>query len=76
MGGHSIKNPRNGTGKYAGVLIKEQQIKGCLKVSSPGTTGINHNLQDKSWHEPGLSEAYEDDPSEIPQTQPSLHEPF
>lgn len=39
-GGAVLKISGMGQESSAGVLIKEQQIKGCLKVSSPGTTGI------------------------------------
>lgn len=46
------KNLRNGQRKYTGIS-KEQQMKGCHKVSSPGATGMNFNLPDKLWKEPG-----------------------
>lgn len=39
-GGTVLKISGMGQESSAGVLIKEQQIKGCLKVSGPGTTGI------------------------------------
>lgn len=57
--GEIFKIPEMGKGrKYAGVLIKEQEIKGCLKVFSPGATEMNRNLPDKLWSEPGLLGAY------------------
>lgn len=52
--------------KNSGVLIKEQESKGCPKVLSPGATGINPNLSDKLSNEPGLLGTYKDDSSRMP----------
>lgn len=44
----------------------EQQIEGCLKVSSPSATGMNHNPPHKWASEPGLLGAYKYEPAKIP----------
>lgn len=67
--GEGLKTPEMGKErKYAGVLIKEQEIKGCLKMFSPGATGMNHNL-------PGLLGAYKKGLSKMPWAEPRLHDP-
>ena len=52
--------------KYTGVIIKEQQIKGCIKVSIAQVQQNERHPSDSLWRDPDLLRVYKDEPSKMP----------